>query len=146
MAFAARTTRELLPIGEINTTPLIDVMLVLLVMLIFTIPVATHSLDIDLPSTSKVVDHPPPESDKNRVVLTSNGTILWNGEAVDMSQLQASLGDAATRRPEPELQFEPEAQASYNQSAHVLRAIKASGATKFGFVGNERYASFGRQP
>jgi biopolymer transport protein ExbD len=146
MAFAARTTRDTLPIGEINTTPLIDVMLVLLVMLIFTIPMATQSLDIDLPGPDTGVAHPRPDLHKNKIVLTATGTILWNGQAVDMTQLKASLGDAVALRPEPELQFEPEAQASYNLSAHVLRSIKASGSTRFGFVGNEHYRSFGKQP
>jgi biopolymer transport protein ExbD len=146
MAFAARTVRDVLPIGEINTTPLIDVMLVLLVMLIFTIPMATNSLDIDLPKPGPAIGHPPPDLHKNKVVLTAGGAILWNGEAVDMTQLRASLGDTVSLRPEPELQFEPEPQASYNLSAHVLRSIKASGATRFGFVGNERYGTFGKQP
>jgi len=148
MAFATtyKAPSRLLPIGEINTTPLIDVMLVLLVMLIFTIPMATHSLDINLPGVDTTKPLPPVNRDKNKVVLTASGAILWNGNAIDMAQLDAQLADTIRMRPEPELQFEPEAQASYDLSAHVLRSIRLSGASNFGFVGNERYRSFGKQP
>ena len=144
MTFAA-TQDAPLPLGDINTTPLIDVMLVLLVMLIFTIPVATHSVDIDLPPPGKPPIEPIPNPVKNKVVLTTEGQILWNGDAIDQQQLGAGLAAAMRLKPEPELQFEPEAQASYDLSAKVLRTIKASGATRFGFVGNERYRSFGKQ-
>ncbi|MET0587998.1 MAG: biopolymer transporter ExbD, partial [Novosphingobium sp.] len=68
------------PMMEMNTTPLIDVMLVLLIMFIITIPVATHSIDIDLPMPNPNDPPPPPiQPDKNKVVLTRNGEILWNG-------------------------------------------------------------------
>jgi biopolymer transport protein ExbD len=147
MAFAAtrETPNRLLPIGEINTTPLIDVMLVLLVMLILTIPMATQSVDMDLPQVNSETPLPPLDHHRNRIVLTAGGAILWNGNTIDMAQLDAELADMVRMRPEPELQFEPEAQAGYDLSAHVLRSIKLSGATRFGFVGNERYRSFGRQ-
>ena len=145
MAFASTHDRAL-PIAEINTTPLIDVMLVLLVMLIFTIPIATHSLDFDLPQRQIAQPLPPIRHDSNKIVLTAGGTILWNGNPIAMPQLDAELAELTATRPEPELQFEPDAQASYDLSAHVLRTIKLSGATRFGFVGNERYGSFGKQP
>lgn len=144
MAFAA-TDEKTLPFADINTTPLIDVMLVLLIMLIFTIPMATHSLDVDLPGPQQDSPAVPVDRIKNKVVLTAENQILWNGAAIDQRQLAAALEVATALPTEPELQFEPEAQASYNLSAHVLRTIKASGATKFGFVGNERYRSFDRQ-
>jgi biopolymer transport protein ExbD len=130
------------PMMEMNVTPLIDVMLVLLIMLIFTIPVATHSVDIDLPTPSNV---PTENIDpvKNKIVLTPTNQILWNGTAITPNQLVANLQETLTFAVEPELQFEPEGDASYDLSSHVLNIIKQSGVTKFGFVGNEKYRVFG---
>jgi biopolymer transport protein ExbD len=130
------------PMMEMNVTPLIDVMLVLLIMLIFTIPVATHSVDIDLPTPSNV---PTENIDpvKNKIVLTPTDQILWNGTAITPNQLVANLQETLTFAVEPELQFEPEGDASYDLSSHVLNIIKQSGVTKFGFVGNEKYRVFG---
>ena len=132
------------PMMEMNTTPLIDVMLVLLIMFIITIPVATHSVDIDLPAG----DNPPPdvivETDKNKVVLSTDNKVLWNGEEVNTGQLVTLLKETTDMAVEPELQFEPEENASYDLSARVLNIIKGSGVTKFGFVGNEKYAAFGK--
>ncbi|MCB2089031.1 MAG: biopolymer transporter ExbD [Sphingomonadaceae bacterium] len=133
------------PMMEMNTTPLIDVMLVLLIMFIITIPVATHSVDIDLPQPNP---NPPPEDQidpiKNKIVLTAEGQILWNADPIDQGELVRNLNATKTIVPEPELQFEPESAASYDLSAKVLNIIKASGVTKFGFVGNEKYRSFGK--
>ncbi len=133
------------PMMEINTTPLIDVMLVLLIMFIITIPVATHSVDIDLP-VSDNNENPPPEVDpvKNKVVLTQDNKILWNGDEISDAQLLGLLKESLTFEVEPELQFEPEENAAYDLSAKVLNLIKGSEVTKFGFVGNERYANFGK--
>lgn len=133
------------PMMEMNTTPLIDVMLVLLIMLIFTIPVATHSVDIDLPVPNP---NPPPDMVKptiNKIVLTPNNEILWNGTPIDQGTLVANLQTSLTYEVEPELQFEPEANASYDLSAKVLNIIKGSGVTKFGFVGNEKYRIFAKE-
>ena len=132
------------PMMEMNMTPLIDVLLVLLIMFIITIPVATHSIDIDLPQAN---ENPPPDMVdpiKNKIVLTPQNQILWNGTAIDDGTLVANLQTSLTYAVEPELQFEPEANASYDLSAKVLNIIKASGVTKFGFVGNEKYRVFGK--
>lgn len=133
------------PMMEINTTPLIDVMLVLLIMFIITIPVATHAVNIDLPVATPP-DTPPPPVDpiKNKVVLTAENDILWNGEKITQGTLVNLLQESLTYEVEPELQFQPEPNASYDLSARVLNLIKASQVTKFGFVGNEQYASFGK--
>ena len=132
------------PMMDMNMTPLIDVLLVLLIMFIITIPVATHSVDIDLPTPSPINNPPPIDPVKNKVVLTVNDQILWNGTVVDEGQLMTILEQTRTMAVEPELQFEPEALASYNISARVLQIIKGSGVTKFGFVGNDKYREFGK--
>ncbi|MBX7494502.1 biopolymer transporter ExbD [Qipengyuania sp. 6B39] len=131
------------PMMEMNMTPLIDVLLVLLIMFIITIPVATHSVDIDLPAPSPTPPDVIVEPEKNKLILTSGDQILWNGNAIDQGQLRTLLDQSTQMAVEPELQFEPEAQASYDLAAKVLQIIKASGVTKFGFVGNERYRTFG---
>ncbi len=130
------------PMMEMNTTPLIDVMLVLLIMFIITIPVATHSVDIDLPVPS---DQPTDnvEPDKNKIVVSPQDEILWNGEVITEGQLLTNLNATMQYAVEPELQFEPEALASYEASLRVLDIIKGSGVSKFGFVGNEKYRTFG---
>jgi biopolymer transport protein ExbD len=132
------------PMMEINTTPLIDVMLVLLIMFIITIPVATHSVDIDLPAAVDNPTPPPVDPIKNKIVLTAQNIILWNGQALSPNQLVDNLNATKVINPEPELQFEPEPRASYDLSAKVLQVIKASGVTKFGFVGNEKYRVFSK--
>ena len=138
MAFAvARTDR---PLGELNTTPLIDVLLVLLVMFVITIPVASHSLTVDLPRAC--VDCPGIDDVKNRVTIEQNGTIRWNGEAVSEGTLRELLRQTQAMPVEPQLQYEPDGNASYAQSARVLNLIRQAGVTKLGFVGNERYRSF----
>ncbi|MCX9145927.1 ExbD/TolR family protein [Erythrobacter sp. WG] len=132
------------PMMEMNMTPLIDVLLVLLIMFIITIPVATHSVDIDLPQPNP---NPPPvtiEPTKNKLVLTAQEQILWNGQPITEGDLVTILQNTLNVQPEPELQFEPEPQASYDLSAKVLQIIKASGVTKFGFVGNDKYRDFGK--
>ncbi|HEY8604298.1 ExbD/TolR family protein [Tsuneonella suprasediminis] len=131
------------PMMEMNTTPLIDVMLVLLIMFIITIPVANHAVNIDLPAPNP--NPPPPDQIdpiKNKIVLTPEGQILWNGTQINEGELVRNLEATKNIDPAPELQYEPEAQASYDLSAKVLNIIKASGVSKFGFVGNEKYRSF----
>lgn len=136
------SSSELLPIGEINTTPLIDVMLVLLVMLIITIPAATHSLEVPLPQGADPFHTIRPI---NTVAIDNRNRILWNGATVSPSELAALLGASARMSAEPELRFQPEGSASYGLSAEVLRLIKNSGVTAFGFVGNEHHSEFSAQ-
>ena len=130
------------PMMEMNMTPLIDVLLVLLIVFIMSIPIATHAVAIDLPQPSPPTDIIV-EPVKNKIVLTTDNQILWNNNPITTGNLVSLLAQSKTIQPEPELQFEPEAQASYELSANVLNIIKASGVTKFGFVGNEKYRQFG---
>jgi biopolymer transport protein ExbD len=132
------------PMMEMNTTPLIDVMLVLLIMFIITIPVATHAVNIDLPNPSAPPPHVVVKRDKNKLVIMPNNEIMWNGTAVNTSQLVSLLKSTLAINPEPELQFQPDAQAPYDTTIQVLNIIKGSGVTAFGFVGNEQYAVFGK--
>ena len=76
------------PMMEINTTPLIDVMLVLLIMLIITIPPQTHAVKLDLPQNQQNPNPPPIEPVKNKIVITAQGAVLWNGTPVDLTQLR----------------------------------------------------------
>ncbi|MEO5707378.1 MAG: biopolymer transporter ExbD [Alteraurantiacibacter sp.] len=130
------------PMMDMNMTPLIDVLLVLLICFMMSIPIATNAINIDLPAPTPPPLVPPPDPVVNKVVLTPTNQILWNGNAVNQGELVYQLQQTLTYPVEPELQFEPEAQASYELSANVLNIIKASGVTKFGFVGNERYRQF----
>ncbi len=131
------------PMIDMNMTPLIDVLLVLLIMFIITIPVATHSVDIDLPQGENPPQPNMVDPIKNKLILTDQDAILWNGDRVTEGQLVSLLAETTRMTPEPELQFEPEQLASYEIAARVLNDIKASGVTKFGFVGNEKYRTFG---
>ena len=135
------------PMMEMNTTPLIDVMLVLLIMFIITIPVATHSVDIDLPVPNPNEPPPPPvKPEVNKVTLTREGQVMWNGTQVTGGQLVQNLQIMRTMAIEPELQFQPDSEASYDLSSKVLNIIKGSKVTKFGFVGNEAYSEFNKSP
>lgn len=130
------------PLGDINTTPLIDVMLVILAVLILSVPLAPHSLDYDLPGPD-VRTNVEVRLDRNRLTVTPNDAVLWNGVRVDGPQLVTALSEANALDPEPQLELAPDAEANYELTAQVLRIIKA-GATNFGFVGNERYRNFER--
>lgn len=126
------------PMMDINTTPLIDVMLVLLIMFIITIPIQTHAVKLDLPQNTN--SPPPPiEPTKNIVVVTKEGTILWNGTQVSMDQLRTYLDQTQQMNPVPELHLQPEATSRYELVDEVLAVTKRAHVQKMGFVGNEYY-------
>ena len=130
------------PMMEMNTTPLIDVMLVLLIMFIITIPIQTHAVKIDLPANTPPESTPPVDPVKNKLTTDPAGTIFWNGSPIDLVTLRQYLNQTRTMTPEPELQFEPDAQTRYVVVDNILAVIKRSKITKMGFVGNERYGNF----
>lgn len=130
------------PMVDLNVTPLIDVMLVLLIMFIITIPIQTHAVKIDLPTNTPPDNAQVIDPVKNKLTTDPAGTILWNGSAIDIVTLRQYLDQTKRMTPEPELQFEPDAQTRYVVVDNVLAVIKRSGVTKMGFVGNERYGNF----
>ncbi|MBV8470808.1 MAG: biopolymer transporter ExbD [Burkholderiaceae bacterium] len=122
---------------DVNTTPLIDVMLVLLVMLIITIPIQLHSVNLNMPNGS-----PPPITKEPVVVeifIDFDGTVLWNGEAVDKPALEAKLKAAATAEDQPEVHIKPNKLVDYGAVAAVMAAAQRLGVTKMGIVGNEQF-------
>lgn len=132
------------PMMEMNTTPLIDVMLVLLIMFIITIPVQTHAVKIDLPVDSS--DNPPPPVDPvvNKVIITPDNVLQWNGEPITLQQFDQLLQQSLQLANEPELQFQPSPTTRYLIVDEALASIKRSGITKFGFVGNEQFRQFNK--
>ena len=126
------------PMMEINTTPLIDVMLVLLIMLIITIPPQTHAVKLDLPVNNNTPP-PPIQPNKNKIVITAAGQVLWNGGAVNLTQLRQYLDVTQQMNPIPELHLQPEATARYELVDQVLAVTKKAHVQKMGFVGNEYY-------
>jgi biopolymer transport protein ExbD len=127
------------PMIEMNTTPLIDVLLVLLVMFIITIPIQTHAVKIDLPACANC---PAPKATSNEVVITRAGAILWNGTDVGEAGLRYELALTSRLRPIPELHLRPEAEARYETVDRILADIKRADIKRFGFVGNEAYADW----
>ena len=125
---------------DINTTPLIDVMLVLLIMLIITIPAQLHSVNLDMP----VVTSTPPKQDPVvvKIEIDADASLRWNGQALPNRQaLQARMLEAATLQPQPELHIRSHAKAPYEAAAFVLASAQRAGLTRLGIVGSERFAN-----
>jgi biopolymer transport protein ExbD len=125
---------------DINTTPLVDVLLVLLVMLIITIPIQLHSVNLEMPGAN--APQPPVEPQVVQIDVTPTGRFLWNGEALaDRAELDARLQAAAATRPEqPEIHLRPDRAAKYDAVAAALASAQRLGLTKIGLVGSEQFA------
>ena len=123
---------------EINTTPLIDVMLVLIIMLIITIPIQTHAVKLNMP-----VGKPPPPLVEPVIVqidVDFDGSILWNGELIpDRNELETRLLAAASQPVQPEVHLRPNKLAQYKSVALVMASAQRLGVTKLGIVGNEQF-------
>lgn len=118
---------------DINTTPLIDVMLVLLIMLIITIPIQLHSVNLNLPTPSPNPPQTPPEV--VQLQIQANGAYVWNGEPVaNLDELQGRLHAIATRAEAPELHIRPDKQSHYRYVAAVLAGAQREGLSKLGIV------------
>jgi biopolymer transport protein ExbD len=127
------------PMVEMNTTPLIDVMLVLLIMFIITIPVQTHAVKLDLPPPNPNPSNVDPVF--NQIDIDFLGNIYWNKTEVDMPTLKGYLKQASALPEQPELRMRPEAEAKYVIVDQVMAAAQQAGIEKMGFVGNEAYAN-----
>jgi len=126
------------PMMEMNTTPLIDVMLVLLIMFIITIPIQTHAVKVDLPQNSKT-PRQDIDPEKNTLTIDQAGLTYWNGAAINDVTLRQYLERTVAMAPQPELHFRPDPAARYEVVDNVLATIKRSNVSKLGFVGNEQY-------
>ncbi|QNE33343.1 biopolymer transporter ExbD [Sphingomonas sp. NBWT7] len=127
------------PMMDLNMTPLIDVLLVLIIMFIITIPIQTHAVKVDLPQNAANNTPPPVDPQKNKITISTDGTVAWNGAPVDQVRLRQYLDVAAAMNPEPELHFQPDPQVRYDSVDRTLAVIKRSNITKLGFIGNEQF-------
>ena len=129
------------PMMDMNVTPLIDVMLVLLIMFIITIPIQTHAVKLDLPVNQQNQPPPPIDPVKNVLSINAGDQVLWNGSPVTMTQLRSYLDTTQQMNPIPELHLQPDATARYEVVDKVLAVTKQAHVQKMGFVGNEYYQS-----
>ena len=126
------------PLTEMNMTPLIDVMLVLLIMFIITIPIQTHAVKMNMPVGPSAPPPKPPEI--VRIDVDFDGTIGWKGEIVaDRAQLEARLAAIAAQPEQPELHLRPNKLVTYKVVAMILASAQRLGVTKIGIVGNEQF-------
>ncbi|AEK63694.1 Biopolymer transport protein ExbD/TolR [Collimonas fungivorans Ter331] len=117
---------------EINTTPLVDVMLVLLIIFIMTIPVMNHAVKIDLPRATNQPDQTKPEN--INLSIDADGKLFWNDEVVDRNELNARIAVAAQKQPQPELHLRAARTVQYEKVAQVMAAAQSGGLGKIGFV------------
>src|SRR5450830_6730 len=117
---------------EINTTPLVDVMLVLLIIFIITIPVMNHAVKIDLPHATNQPDEIKPQS--INLSINAQGKVFWNEEQIDSNQLSLRIAEAAQKAPQPELHLRADRTTPYEKIAQVMSAAQSGGLSKIGFV------------
>jgi len=126
------------PMMDINTTPLIDVMLVLLIMFIITLPVMTHAVKLDMPQ-AKNTPPPPVVVEPIQLEIDWDGTIIWNGTPVQLSALEGYFRVEAAKNPQPDVHVRPNRRAPYDTVAKALALAQRNGMQRIGFVGNEQF-------
>jgi biopolymer transport protein ExbD len=126
------------PMMDINTTPLIDVMLVLLIMFIITLPVMTHAVKLDMPQ-SRNAPPPPVVVEPIQLEVDWDGTVIWNGTPVQLSALEGYFRVEAAKNPQPEVHVRPNRRANSDTVAKVLALAQRNGMQRIGFVGNEQF-------
>jgi biopolymer transport protein ExbD len=120
------------PMADINVTPMVDVMLVLLVIFIITAPLFTHAIKLDLPNAQSA---PAPEKPATiSLSINGSGKIFWNNDPIEQQGLDAKLATAAQKSPQPELQLRADKETRYETIAQVMAAAQNNGLTKIGFV------------
>jgi biopolymer transport protein ExbD len=126
------------PMMDINTTPLIDVMLVLLIMFIITLPLMTHAVKLDMPQSK---NQPPPDVviEPIQLEVDWDGTVIWNGTPVQLNALEGYFRVEAAKNPQPEVHVRPNRRAPYDTVAKVLALAQRNNMQRIGFVGNEQF-------
>jgi biopolymer transport protein ExbD len=122
---------------EINTTPLIDVMLVLLVMLIITIPVQLHAVNLDMPVGAPPTNNIKPE--KVQIDIDENSVVYWQGVAIALPELEKNMATISTMIPQPEVHVRPNKSSQYSVFANVLSTSKRRGLNKMAVIGSEQF-------
>jgi biopolymer transport protein ExbD len=122
---------------DINTTPLIDVMLVLLVMLIITIPIQLHAVNLDMPVGTPPANNIKPE--KVQIDIDDRSTVYWQGLPVSAQELEANMAAIAQQAPQPEVHIRPNKASQYAVFANVLSTSKRKGLTKMAVIGSEQF-------
>jgi biopolymer transport protein ExbD len=127
------------PMCDVNTTPLIDVLLVLIVTLIITLPVMTHAVKLDLPQNQNP-PQPPTPPEVIDLEIDFDGTIVWNGTPASLQQVDGYFSTESTKDPQPEIHLNPDGMAKYDVVAKVLAAAQRNRMTKIGFVNTSEFA------
>lgn len=132
MAFGGGLDDQEEVLNEINMTPLVDVMLVLLIIFIVTMPVLTHSLPLDLPRSEAAPGHAKEES--ITLSIMADGALYWSGAPIDPAAMEARLREAASRQPQPEIYIRGDRQVPYERVIAVMATVQRSGLSKLGFL------------
>lgn len=132
MAFGGFDQGPSQPMSEINVTPLVDVMLVLLVIFIVTAPLFTHSVNVNLPQAA--AKPAPQKPDTIALALDGNGRVFWNSEPIERSQLKSRLAQAGMKQPQPEIQLHADRNTRYQELAEVMASVQSAGLQKVGFI------------
>jgi len=136
MAFGGGFDDDAQEMSEINMTPLVDVMLVLLIIFIITVPVINHSVKIDLPQASNQANQTKP--DTIDLSIDVDGKVYWNKTQIEEGDLKSRIAQAATKDPQPELHLRADRKTPYERVAQVMAAAQAGGLTKIGFITEPR--------